>query len=122
MTHIDDRIRSALEAEDQELFDQLDSDMGLHDMIFEPFKGKMRWMSVLAMAYIFVFFALAIYCGFQFYAAHEIKALLTWGGGCIVCVLFVMSLKLWFWMELQKNSILREIKRVELQVARLANP
>ena len=114
MTHIDDRIRSALEAEDQELYDQLDSDMGLQELLLGPFKGKMRWMSVLATAYIFIFLGLGIYCGFQFAAAQEIKELLIWGGSCFACVGFVMSLKLWFWMEMQKNSVLREVKRVEL--------
>ena len=29
-------------------------------------------------------------------------------------------IKVWFWMEIQKNAIVREIKRVELQVANLA--
>jgi hypothetical protein len=28
-------------------------------------------------------------------------------------------IKLWFWMELQKVSIMREIRRVKLQVASL---
>ena len=30
-------------------------------------------------------------------------------------------LKVWWWMEMQKNSIIREVKRVELQVASLAS-
>ena len=122
MTHIDDRIRSALHAEDQELYDQLDSDLGLHEMLVGPFRGKLRWISAVAMVYIFAFLGLAVYCGFQFYAATETKELLAWGGGASACILFIMALKLWLWMELQKNSVLREIKRVELQVARLANP
>jgi hypothetical protein len=29
-------------------------------------------------------------------------------------------IKLWFFMEMQKNSIIREIKRLELKVASLA--
>ena len=39
MTHIDDRIRAALEAEDRELYDQLDSDMKVHEMLLGPFQG-----------------------------------------------------------------------------------
>jgi hypothetical protein len=30
-------------------------------------------------------------------------------------------LKMYFWMEMNKNVVLREIKRLELQVARLAS-
>ena len=117
MTHIDDRIRSALEAEDQELYDQLDPDMGLQDLILGPFKGKMRWLAALAMVYMLIFGGLTIYCGFQFYAAVETKALLAWGGGCFLSMLAVGFLKMWFFLEMQKNTILRQLKRVELQIA-----
>jgi hypothetical protein len=30
-------------------------------------------------------------------------------------------LKVMYWMELNKNAVTREIKRLELQIARLAN-
>jgi hypothetical protein len=29
-------------------------------------------------------------------------------------------IKVWFWLELQKNAIVREVKRLEVQVASLA--
>ena len=29
-------------------------------------------------------------------------------------------IKAWFWMQIHRNRVLREIKRLELQVARLA--
>jgi len=29
-------------------------------------------------------------------------------------------LKLWFWMQMDKNTVIREVKRLELQVATLA--
>jgi hypothetical protein len=32
----------------------------------------------------------------------------------------VAILKIWFWMEMHKNAVLREVKRLELQIARLA--
>ena len=47
--------------------------------------------------------------------------LLVWGGGFMFCMMAVSMLKLWFWMEMQTNSVLREVKRVELQVSRLAS-
>ncbi|MEE8169622.1 MAG: DUF6768 family protein [Phycisphaerae bacterium] len=32
----------------------------------------------------------------------------------------VAMLKIWYWMEMQRIVVMREIKRVELQIARLA--
>jgi hypothetical protein len=37
-----------------------------------------------------------------------------------VAVAGLALVKVWFWMELQKNAIVREVKRLELQVASLA--
>ena len=37
----------------------------------------------------------------------------------VAMVLSVTALKFWFWMEIHRHSLLREIKRVELQVAHL---
>ncbi len=37
---------------------------------------------------------------------------LQWGG--LTLLLAVMFIKVWFWMEMQSNRILRELKRVEL--------
>jgi hypothetical protein len=36
-------------------------------------------------------------------------------------MLGVAMLKMYFWMEMNKNMLLREVKRLELQVARLAS-
>lgn len=30
---------------------------------------------------------------------------------------FVMFIKVWFWLEMQTNRVLREVKRVELLIA-----
>jgi len=43
-----------------------------------------------------------------------------WGARTILAFLGLGLIKLWFWMELQKVSIVREIKRVELQMASLS--
>jgi hypothetical protein len=31
-------------------------------------------------------------------------------------------LKIWFWLRMESNRILREIKRLELQIARASGP
>ena len=42
-----------------------------------------------------------------------------WGAGAMLSALGLGLIKLYFFMEIQKNAIVREIKRVELQVAGL---
>ena len=45
---------------------------------------------------------------------------MMWGAGAGLAVAGLALIKVWFWMEIQKNAIVRELKRVELQVANLA--
>ena len=42
------------------------------------------------------------------------QAQLQWGGLTLLLMLAVMFIKVWFWMEMQSNRIMRELKRVEL--------
>jgi hypothetical protein len=45
---------------------------------------------------------------------------MLWSAGALWAALAVAMLKMYFWMEMNKNVMLREMKRLELQVARLA--
>ncbi|MDZ4728620.1 MAG: DUF6768 family protein [Xanthomonadales bacterium] len=119
MSKIDELIDSALEKEDRDLFAQLDGDMNLIDMAASVFQGKLRWLSIMMSVWILVLTLLGIYCAWQFFAAELTRELLIWAVGFGFCLMAIMVLKLWFWLEIQKNAVLREVKRVELQVARL---
>ncbi len=47
--------------------------------------------------------------------------MLLWGAGLGLCTSGILAMKIWFWMEFQRNGLTREIKRLELQVAHLAS-
>ena len=49
----------------------------------------------------------------------ETDAKLGWATGFLLTALIIVLIKVWLGMMIVKNHILREIKRVELQVARL---
>ena len=68
----------------------------------------------------FIFFGLFIYCIVQFFEVETTKELLKWGFGSIMFVLGVSMLKVFTWMQMDKNALLREMKRLELQIASLA--
>jgi hypothetical protein len=119
MSKIDELIDAALEKDDKELFAQLGGDMNLVDMAASVFQGKLRWLSIMISVQILILTLLAIYCAVQFFGSEVTRDLLMWAVGFGFCLMAVMMLKLWFWLEIQKNSVLREVKRVELQVARL---
>jgi len=68
-----------------------------------------------------IFFALFIYCIIQFFETENTNELIRWTVSGIFCILIVTFLKLFAWMQIDKNAVLREIKRLELQVSSLAS-
>ena len=120
MRDIDKTIRAALQEEDRELFDQYGGEQTLLEMVFDTFKGQQRWLKIVMFIDILIFTAMAVICAFQFFDAETTKGLIGWSVGFVCCCLGTMMLKLWWWAQMDKNGITREIKRVELQIARLA--
>jgi uncharacterized membrane protein YciS (DUF1049 family) len=120
MNELDNKIREALRKEDAELFEEFCSEPSMYEMIMETFRGKYRWMAFVAVFWTLVFIVLFILAGIRFFNAETTKDMLMWAAGCVVCWSAVFMMKVWYWMELNKNSLTREIKRLELQIARLA--
>lgn len=119
MTDIDNEIRKALEEEDREWFDKL-SEPALPVQVIESFKTRSRWFILWAIMAGLFMMGVCVYSGYRLYRAEEPQALVHWAVIFLGAFLALGAIKIWYWMELQKNTIVRELKRLELQVARLS--
>lgn len=120
MTSIDDAIRRALSDEDAKLLERFGADLPLPQQVQDSFRGHLGWLNALSWLVGVVVFAFGVYCGWRFLAAAAVPDMLRWGMAVLLCALAVMLIKVFAWMEIEKNAVLREVKRLELQVARLA--
>jgi len=89
-------------------------------MILGLFKGKNKWIMFLMNVMTLVFFGLFIYCIVQFFETEVQKDYIKWGIGSLVFLFGVSMLKVFAWMQMDKNAILRELKRLELQISSLS--
>lgn len=119
MTDFDDKIRAALSGSDQKLYDSL-SEPSLLEMVAETFSGRLKWLTVLATIMMAVYTAVGFYCGYRFFHAIEVQAMIGWATGFLVCVFIALVMKLWTWMQMDRLTLVRELKRLELQVAALS--
>lgn len=119
MEEIDQLIKETLTQEEAKFYDSLE-EQGVLGMIFGLFKGKNKWILIMMNVMTLVFFGLFIYCLIQFFNADATKNLLKWGLGGIIFMLGVSMLKIFAWMQMDKNALLRELKRLELQVSSIA--
>ncbi len=120
MNNIDAKIKRALEATDTDLADEFDGDQSMMERVFDTFRGTQKWLTFLAIFWGLMFMAGSVVGIIQLFKAQETREHLLWGLGVVFCLGAISMMKIWFWMQMNRNSILREIKRVELQVARLA--
>jgi len=120
MEEIDKLIRDTLDQEEAKFYDALD-EQGIFEMIFGLFKGKNAWINILMNIVMVVFFVMFIYCGVQFFNSETTEGLIKWGFGGLIFLFSISMLKIFAWMQMDKYAILREMKRLELQVMSLSS-
>jgi len=120
MNELDKRIQEALRKEDADLLKGFGDEPSILEQVMETFRGRHRWLAFLGVFWGIVFMVLCVLSAIKFFQASETRDMLLWAAACVVCMSAVSMMKVWYWMELNKNAVTREIKRLELQIARLA--
>jgi hypothetical protein len=119
MTNIDRAIRDALSKEDAEFLARFEDNNPISEAL-GTFSGRWGAMNIFAALITFALFGAFVYCAWNAFTASDVRATVIWSTGAIWASLAVAMLKIYFFMEMNKNVVLREVKRLELQVARLA--
>ncbi|MBC7770672.1 MAG: hypothetical protein H7124_17960 [Phycisphaerales bacterium] len=119
MTKLDNAIRQALSAEDAEFLARFEQD-GVFNEALGTFRGRSGALNVFAAIITFAMFGGFLYCTWNAFEAAALRETVLWSSGAVVAMLAVAMLKMYFWMEMNRNATLREVKRLELQVARFA--
>lgn len=119
MEDIDKLIKDTLTEEEAKFYDELE-EQNVFQMVMGLFKGKNKWIMFLMNFMTLVFFGLFVYCTIQFFDTEVTNELIKWGIGGLVFLFGVSMLKVFAWMQMDKNALLREIKRLEIQVSSLS--
>ena len=116
---IDKLIKETLTEEEAKFYDELD-EQNVFQMVMGLFKGKNKWIMFMMNIMTLVFFGLFVYCTIQFFDTEVTNELIKWGIGGLVFLFGVSMLKVFAWMQMDKNALLREMKRLELQISSLS--
>jgi len=116
---IDKLIKETLTQEEAKFYDDLE-EQNLIQMVSGLFSGKNSWIVVMMSIVQVIFFGFFIYCAIQFFNVEATNDLIKWGIFGTLCLMASSMLKLFSWMQMDKKAIIREIKRLELQVSSLS--
>ncbi|WP_235575806.1 DUF6768 family protein [Pseudoalteromonas porphyrae] len=113
MMNIDEKIKHSLQAEQHNLESILESDPGLFKQLIDIYKGKMRLWTILGTFFAFIFTAIFILSAYQFFNSEQ---QLFWAVCFVSSLMMQIAIKLWLFMEMNRQSIMKEIKRSELEI------
>ncbi|MFK7814551.1 MAG: DUF6768 family protein [Maribacter sp.] len=113
---IDDLIKKALSKEEAKFYDEL-GEQGLIRKLGGVHKGKTGWLASLLTVMHMLIFVIFVFCTVRFFNTEVTNELIKWASAGFLCMIFMGMMKLYLWMQMDKNDILRELKRLEMQVA-----
>lgn len=116
---IDKLITESLNKDEAEFYRSLDGDQGLFQMIRGMYKGKLAWITGVMTFVHTIITVIAFYTGYLLFTIDNIADMIQYGSIMFIALIFASMIKLWTWMQMNRNSILQEIKRLEFQVAAL---
>lgn len=117
MTKIDELIEEALSAEDRDILEAT-TEQGWFALGLNQFRGRLGWVTWVIMILQTTMFLIGLWCAFRFFNATELLPALKWGLSGAVLLLMATVLKMSLMPQMQADRILRELKRLELIVAR----
>lgn len=113
---IDQLISESLNKEEAEFYTSLEEE-GFFKQIGGLYTGKFGWMAILTAIVHTMAVAIAVYCGYKLFTVPDTTEILRYSVILFIALSFGCMIKTWQWMQMDKNSILREMKRLEFQVA-----
>ncbi|MEO1220713.1 MAG: DUF6768 family protein [Pseudomonadota bacterium] len=121
MADIDNKITDALDEEDYAFLTKLDADRGMFQQIGDTWKGPMGGWAKLIFGFTFALGMLLLFVIYQ--VAHSTDNAIVhtlWAIAALAVIVMMGFAKEWMFARMNMLTILREIKRLQVQVALLS--
>ena len=121
MRNVDEILRDATAAEERDLLARL-PEPGFFGMAGGLFTGRLGWINMVLMLAQGLLFVAGAWAAWHFFAAGDTYTQLRWGLPSVTLLLMSGMLKTMMWPAIQADRVIREVKRLELQLADRAPP
>ena len=120
MQDIDRKIDEAIDAEERELLRSIGDEPGFVEGMLGMTGPEIVWMVWLLMIFQTLVFFAGLYAAWMFFEASAPETQLRWGLPAAVLLLMGLQIKLAVPPAIQTKRLMRELKRLELQIVRLS--
>lgn len=118
----DTMIEEALGTEESEFLRQIRTEPIFIERAFGMFGAGVRWTARAMVVVQLVLFGAGAWAAWKFFESTEPTVQLRWGLPAAVLVLMSVIVKMAIAPALQNDQLMRELKRIELQIARARRP
>ena len=120
MQDLDKLIDEALESEERDLLRTIGEEPRYTLQLLSLFDGKTGFLNVIMMAVQTLLFLAGAWMAWTFFETSDALSALHWGIPAAVFLLMSLIIKMAMWPTIQANRLLRELKLIQLQIARAA--
>lgn len=110
MKSSEDRIIEALQRVDHD-----DEQETLRGVLADMTHAQSLWLRAFPVVGMLGFMGLAAFAVVQFFAAEEVQAWIGYATLFLAALIVMAIIKLWLYLVWVRNSLMREIKRMELR-------
>ena len=118
MSDLDRMILEALDDEEREVLRAIGDEPGFFAQAFGLFGGRTGWVNVVVMIVQSIAFFIGLWAAWHFFGADDAVSQLRWGLPAAVLLILSAIMKMALLPRMETNHIIRELKRLELQLAR----
>ena len=118
MRDLDKMIEDALGEEEADVLRRIGGEPGLVERAMDMFGAGPQWMVRFLLFAQTLLFVAGVWAAWKFFAADDPVSQLRWGLPAAVLVLVSLIVKMGVGPVVYHNRVMRELKRIELQIAR----
>lgn len=119
MNDLDTRIQKALQAA-SEFPDEI-PEPTLAEEILDTISGRHQWLMILSLVKAALSTALFFFCCYQFFQQETVMGMIAYASVAVALIVVYCCILLFLWVQMNHNTTIREIKRLELRLLLLAD-
>jgi len=96
-----------------------EGNQGIFSLVASAFHGGLgRWVGLVSIMTLVVS-VLLLWSGYRFFTASALNDRVYWGFCLVISLITQIGFKHWIWLEMNRNSLLHEIRRLEATIDEL---
>ncbi|NNC71672.1 MAG: hypothetical protein HKN78_02215 [Sphingomonadaceae bacterium] len=119
MTEFDTKLRAALDADDEAFLNELDGDRGMFAQVSDTLSGPLGGWAKLVFVVAILMALVMFYTVYRVAIAETDREFFAWALGALAAFIGTGMIKQWFFERMNLMAMLRELKRIELRIARI---